>query len=122
VLIDFLRERPETVWRVGNLQTSGDVPYTCSIVVEEVVRGLKPTEEQRAQLLFDGLRVAPLLAREGWVAGEWRRKYAKQGKTLAQSDCLIAAAAFSIGARVGTGNPKDFPMPEVEVEHWPVGA
>jgi hypothetical protein len=27
----------------------------------------------------------------------------------------------SVGARVATGNPKHFPMPEVEVEHWPVG-
>jgi predicted nucleic acid-binding protein len=41
--------------------------------------------------------------------------------TLAQADCLVAAAAAAVGARVATGNPKDFPMPDVEVEHWPVG-
>jgi predicted nucleic acid-binding protein len=41
--------------------------------------------------------------------------------TLAQADCLVAAAALSIGGRLATGNPKDFPMPELRIEHWPVG-
>jgi predicted nucleic acid-binding protein len=34
---------------------------------------------------------------------------------------LIAAAAAGVGARLITGNPKDFPMDEITVEHWPVG-
>jgi predicted nucleic acid-binding protein len=42
--------------------------------------------------------------------------------TLSQSDCLIAAAALTVGARLATGNPKHFPMTELEVDHWPVGA
>lgn len=67
------------------------------------------------------LRDAPLSSAEGWVAGEWRRRYAARGRTLSQSDCLIAAAALGIGARLATGNPKHFPMAEIEVEHWPVG-
>lgn len=41
--------------------------------------------------------------------------------TLAQADALIAAAAFGIGARLATGNPKDFPMKELQIEHWPAG-
>jgi len=44
-----------------------------------------------------------------------------RGVTLAQADCLIAAAAVGVGARLATGNRKDFPMPELSVEHWPVG-
>jgi hypothetical protein len=24
-------------------------------------------------------------------------------------------------ATLATGNPKDFPMPELKIEHWPVG-
>jgi hypothetical protein len=28
---------------------------------------------------------------------------------------------MAVGARLATGNPKHFPMPELEVEHWPVG-
>jgi predicted nucleic acid-binding protein len=38
------------------------------------------------------------------------------------SNCLIAAAAVGVGARLATGNPKHFPMEELEVEHWPAGA
>jgi predicted nucleic acid-binding protein len=34
---------------------------------------------------------------------------------------LIAAAALEVGVTLATGNPKDFPMEELEVEHWPVG-
>ncbi|GAC1414088.1 MAG: hypothetical protein NVSMB57_09650 [Actinomycetota bacterium] len=44
-----------------------------------------------------------------------------RGITLAQADCLIAATALNAGASLATGNPKDFPMPDVRVDHWPVG-
>ncbi|HMA45653.1 MAG TPA: hypothetical protein VKP11_00340 [Frankiaceae bacterium] len=59
--------------------------------------------------------------REGEQAGRWRREHARRGVTLHQADCLVAAAALSVGARLATGNTEDFPMPEVTVEHWPVG-
>ncbi|MGI8622398.1 MAG: type II toxin-antitoxin system VapC family toxin [Solirubrobacteraceae bacterium] len=72
--------------------------------------------------LFDGLRIAGLSRREGEQAGTWRREFASRGVTLSQADCLIAAAAQSVGARLATGNPRHFPMPGVDVEHWPIGA
>lgn len=55
------------------------------------------------------------------VAGVWRRDHAARGVTLAQADCLIAAPAVTALARLATGNPRDFPMAGVVVEHWPVG-
>jgi predicted nucleic acid-binding protein len=58
----------------------------------------------------------------GWQAGEWRREFATRGRVLAQADCLVAAAARAIGGRLATGNPRDFPMAEVAVEHWAAGA
>ena len=97
------------------------MPYTCAINVEETVRGLKPREHAGARALFAGLRIVPLDAPEGWQAGEWRREFARRGRTLAQADCLVAAAALSVGGRLATGNPKDFPMRELTLEHWPVG-
>jgi predicted nucleic acid-binding protein len=90
--------------------------------VEEIFRGLFPREVAAADRLISGLRIAPLGAAQGRQAGEWRRTYADQGRTLAQADCLVAAAALTVGARLATGNPKDFPMPELTVEHWPVGS
>jgi hypothetical protein len=120
VLIDVLRGRP-AVRRLRGLRAAGDSPYVCAVNVEEIVRGLRPGEEAAAHRLFRGLGLAPLGEREGWRAGEWRRDYAARGVTLAQADCLVAAAALVVGGRLATGNPKDFPMAELAVEHWPVG-
>ncbi len=120
VLIDHLRGRP-AVQRLRELRERGDVPATTAINVEEVYRGLHSEEVERARLLFDGLRIHPLGLREGRIAGEWRQRFAVRGRTLAQADCLIAAAAHSAGAVLVTGNPKDFPMEEIRIEHWPVG-
>jgi predicted nucleic acid-binding protein len=48
--------------------------------------------------------------------------HAARGRTLTQADCLIAAAALTLGGQLATGNPKDFPMRELTVDHWPAGA
>lgn len=72
-------------------------------------------------MLFGGLRVLPVRSDEGWQAGSWRAAFAARGATLSQADCLVAATAHLAGARLVTGNPAHFPMPELQVEHWPVG-
>lgn len=120
VLIDVLRGR-QAAGRLLALRDVGDAPYVCAVNVEEVVRGLRPREESAAGRLFSGLRVVPLREIEGQRAGEWRRAFSARGTTLAQADCLIAAAALAIGGRLATGNPRDFPMEELTVEHWPAG-
>lgn len=120
VLIDALRGR-SAADRVRSLRRRGDMPFTSAINVEELIRGIKKGEEKVVARLLSGLRVAPLGFEEGRRAGEWRRRYASRGVTLSQADCLIAAAADSLGAMLATGNPKDFPMREIRVEAWPVG-
>jgi predicted nucleic acid-binding protein len=120
VLIDVLRGRGAAE-RLLALRAAREVPFVCCINLEEIWRGLLPEEEAVAVQLIEGLRIAPLGVAEGRRAGRWRREAAAGGTTLAQADCLIAAAAVSVGARLATGNPRHFPMKEVEVEHWPVG-
>ncbi|KAA8956615.1 MAG: type II toxin-antitoxin system VapC family toxin [Mycobacterium sp.] len=120
VLIDALRGRPAGE-RLRALRRHGDEPWTCAISIEEIWRGLLPGEEAPAQRLVHGLRCAPLGPSEGIRAGRWRRQFAGRGITLHQADCLIAAAAAGIDARLATGNPADFPMGDITVEHWPVG-
>ena len=120
VLIDFLRGRP-AVARVGGLRASDDTPATTAINVEEIVRGLRPAEVDAARGLFDGLVVLPIDAAVAWQAGVWRRSFAARGITVYQADCLVAAATWLNHATLVTGNPKDFPMDEIAVEHWPVG-
>lgn len=121
VLIDVLRDRPVRQ-RVLELQATGQVPFTCAVNVEEVARGLRPEERASCRDLVESLRLAPLGVEEGWRAGQWRQRFATRGVTLSQSDCLIAAAALGVRARLATGNPRHFPMPEIRVEHWEVGA
>lgn len=118
VLIDALRGRPAAA-RVAGLRRVGTEPWICAISIEEIWRGVRHDEEAVVRRLFNGLRVAPLGVSEGILAGGWRRAHAERGVTLHQADCLIAAAAVGIGASLATANVDDFPMPELQVEHWP---
>jgi len=120
VLIDALRGRAAAD-RLRRLREGSDPPYVCAINVEELWRGSRPAEEPAIRQLLSGLRVAPLGAEEGEMAGRWRLAFSTKGKTLSQADCLIAAAAVRIGANLATANPEDFPMSELVVEEWPVG-
>jgi predicted nucleic acid-binding protein len=120
VLIDALRGRPAAD-RIRGLMSARTTLLTTSINVEEIVRGLRAKEAPHAEALFTGLLVLPIRQEEAELAGRWRREYAERGITLHQADCLIAAAATTVGASLATGNPKDFPMAGVTVEEWPVG-
>ena len=121
VLIDALRGRPGVLERLARMQRAGDLPFTCAVNVEEVFRGLRATEEEAAEALFRGIRIAPLGNAEGRRAGAWRRDFAARGVTLAQADCLVASAAVGVTARLATANVRHFPMPELTVEDWPTG-
>ncbi len=120
VLIDFLRGRP-VLARVARLRARNDQVATTAVNVEEVVRGLRAAETPAARQLFDGLLVLPIGREAAWLAGEWRREHAARGITLWQADCLVAAAAHHATGTLVTGNPQDFPMAGLALEHWPVG-
>jgi predicted nucleic acid-binding protein len=121
VLIDALRERP-AAQRIRDSLGTGQVPWICAVNVDEVLRGTNVEKDAQVLRFLHGLHLAPLGRAEGERAGRWRRDYAREGITLSQSDCLIAAAAVAVDARLATGNPRHFPMRELRVEHWPVGA
>ncbi|HEY7456436.1 MAG TPA: PIN domain-containing protein [Solirubrobacterales bacterium] len=120
VLIDALRGH-KTAAQLRKLRSEGPPPYVCAINVEEIWRGARPGEEDAVARLLGALRLAPLRRAEGEQAGRWRSSFAQRGRTLSQADCLIAAAAKGVGARLATGNPRDFPMDGLDIEHWPVG-
>lgn len=120
VLIDALRGL-SAAGRVRSLRDEGQMPWICAVNVEEVMRGVRTNEEAMVLRFLGGMRLAPLGRTEGEQAGRWRRDHAARGVTLSQADCLIAAAAIGVGARLATGNPKHFPMSELDTEHWPAG-
>jgi predicted nucleic acid-binding protein len=121
VLIDALRGRPAAE-RVRGLRDGAHVPWICAVNVEELLRGANSEDETAVMRLLSGFQLAPLGRAEGMRAGRWRHDYAREGVVLSQADCLIAAAALGVGARLATGNPRHFPMWELEVEHWAAGA
>lgn len=120
VLIDALRGRGAAA-RLLQLRARQEVPIVCAVNIEEVCRGIRSGEEPSVTRLLNGMIIAPLGRLEGERAGAWRRSFAARGITLSQADCLVAAAALTMEARLATGNPRDFPMPEIVVEQWPVG-
>lgn len=120
VLIDALRD-DGAAERVRKLRRDGFTPFVCAINVEELWRGTKLDEEKVVRRLLRGLRIAPLATAEGERAGRWRRTFASRGVTLHQADCLVASAAFGIGAILATANVDDFPMDELTVQRWPTG-
>lgn len=120
VLIDALRGRP-AAGRIEGLMVTDELLLTTAVNVEEIVRGLRPADQGALELLLTGLRIVPIRRAEAERAGRWRREFAAHGITLHQADCLIAAAAYTVGGRLATANVKDFPMPELSVEEWPVG-
>ncbi|WP_423920369.1 PIN domain-containing protein [Candidatus Poriferisodalis sp.] len=120
VLIDALRGRPAAD-RLRGLRRHGIEPWVCAISIDEVWRGLHADEEPIARRLIGALRHAPIGAAEAERSGRWRRDFAQRGVTLHQADCLIAAAAVGAGASLATANLADFPMPELDLQHWPVG-
>jgi predicted nucleic acid-binding protein len=122
VLIDTLRGRGAGE-RLRELRAGGaSAPWICAINIEELYRGVREAEEAALGRFLGGFRLAPLGREEAEQAGRWRRDFARRGVTLGQADCLIAAAAAGIGARLATGNPKHFPMDGLVVDHWPAGA
>ena len=121
VLIDVLRGRAAAA-RLREMRSIDEPPYVCAINVEELWRGLREDEADAARRLIGACRIAPLGRPEGEIAGRWRASFTARGVTLAQADCLIAAAALGVGARIATGNPRHFPMDELVLEHWPSGS
>lgn len=120
VVVDYLRGREAARQRVLGARDQGEDIWVCAITVEEVTRGIRPREDDPFLQLLKGLRLAPLGIEEGRLAGFWRRTHARHGVTISQPDALVAAAAIGVNARLATGNPKDFPMANLVVEHWPV--
>jgi predicted nucleic acid-binding protein len=116
VLIDILRGVERVRQR---LLTGPDVFLTSAVVVDQVMYGVRAGEAQATHSLIDGLEIVPVGKMEAVLAARWRREFARQGVTLDQADCLIAACAVTQGVPLATANVKDFPMAELTVEHWP---
>ena len=69
VLIDYLGGKP-AIERVNGLLARGDTLGTSPANVEKIFRGLRVTETDAVEQLFDGLRIVPVLRAGGRKAGD----------------------------------------------------
>lgn len=89
------------------------------VTIHGVLRGMRPAEADRTFDLLAALKVVSIGQGEAALSAHWRREFAARGITLDMPDTLIAAGAALQGVPLATGNMKDFPMPELQVEQWP---
>lgn len=114
-VIDYFKGFPSTLDLIRGLTQQGDDLCTCDVVVAEVHSGLAPSDRQRGDAFLSALRFLPTSPRAARQAGRWRYDYARRGRQLPTTDCLVAAIAYDHGFTVITGNRADFPMPELNV-------
>ncbi|HEU0087665.1 MAG TPA: PIN domain-containing protein [Pseudonocardiaceae bacterium] len=74
VLIDALRGRSAAA-RLRDLASRSEVLLTTVINAEEIIRGLRPSEQSAADALFAAIRVLPVREPDARRAGAWRREH-----------------------------------------------
>jgi tRNA(fMet)-specific endonuclease VapC len=112
-VIDYFNDVPSAIEIIDDLYRQGDLLCTCSVVIAELYAGLLPVERARGQRLLDSLRFLSTSPNAARQAGVWRYDFARRGRQLSTTDCLIGAVAVEHRATLVTGNVKDYPMAEV---------
>lgn len=109
VLVAHLRGVPAAyVWLRG---ARADGPLTVSAVtVAELVAGMRVADRQKVFSLVRALRVEPVTELVARRAGEMTREYRRSHPDLGLADCLVAATAETLGARLATLDARRFPM------------
>ena len=117
ILIDMLHGAVSSE-RFLRLRANGEVPVTTALNAAEIFHGINPSDLERAQLLFGGVRVVPVGLQDAAQASAWRNEFAARGVALSATDCMIAAVAKNLDIRLATTTPELFPMPGIEIENW----
>ena len=122
---DPVDAKPGSIYRLGDLEVASRLSFFLwkSIPDDELLN-----VAARGRLIQAGLYPNPTFVWEAEDVGSADKAAGKQGPFLGQEFITChkrkiaqAAAAHGVGARVATGNPKDFRFPGLQVEHWPVG-
>ena len=116
VVIDLLRRNASDP---SLLDPAREPVIVSTVTVHEVLAGMRAGEEERTWGLLSSFVVVPLGLAEAQMSAKWRMEYRARGVTLELPDTAIAATAAIRNLPLATGNVKDFPMPELRVEHWP---
>lgn len=110
VLIDFSKGHTPTVSKILTMLEKGDELGVCAITVAEFYAGVMRGAETKLDTFMDSLTYWYIDRQTAVSAGNFRRTFARHGKTVTIADALIAATALQEHAVLVTDNVKDFPM------------
>lgn len=115
VIVDLLRG---DVADESVLDVAREPVMISAVTAHEILFGLKDGEAALTEAVLSSFAFVPVGAAEAALSARWRREYRAQGLTLELPDTVIAATAAIRNVPLATGNVKDFPMPELLLEHW----
>jgi predicted nucleic acid-binding protein len=115
ILIELLRGNAERSQMVRGLVQQGGRLASCSMIVMEVFAGMQPREESVTERLIRSLRFYDVTWDIARLAGTLKNHWARNGRILHLPDVTIAAVAMTYKLVLVTNNPKDFPMPELQI-------
>ncbi len=117
ILTDLLHGNPEAAAVLRQALDDGPL-HASEITSLEVLAGMRPKEESAARALFLAFVWHPVDEGISEIAGELGREWLPRNRGIDSADLVIAATAFSLGARSLTQNVKHFPMFDVLGEHY----
>jgi predicted nucleic acid-binding protein len=118
-LIDVLNDRRGRADLMERLILEQHTLACCPINVAEVYAGLRAPEAHKTEILLRQLAYVPICWEAAKLAGDLKRAWARQGKTLTLTDTTIAAVCLTENLTLVTDNHKHFPMPELSLYPLP---
>ena len=110
VLIGVLRDVPGAYQALADARLRDPRLLSVTPVRVEVLRGMRPGEEQVTAGLLDQLDWVTVDLALADRAGELGREHGRSHQGIEVVDLLLAAAAERYGARLLTRNVRHFPM------------
>ena len=100
---------------LAELSSRGDLLALNAVSVAETYSGIPPDDLERIDLLLGAFEYWSIDWAVARLAGEYRHRYARQGRKLPLPDVILGAHAITNDATLITNNERDYPMPELKI-------
>lgn len=117
-IIDYLRDKGGVPELLEQLCLEGRLLGCCPINIVEVYAGMKDKEKAATDEFLNSLTCYETTREIGCIAGELKRRHAKEGITLSTADVLIAATAINNRLVLVTNNSKHFSSEEITIQSY----
>jgi predicted nucleic acid-binding protein len=100
---------------LAELNSRRDRLAVNAVSVTETYSGVPAEDLVRVDSLLGAFQYWPIDRAVARLAGEYRHKYAQEGRKLPVPHVILGAHAIAEDATLITNNEKDFPMPELKI-------